>query len=119
MPNYVDVYVMAVPTENLDAYRRLAETAAKVWREHGALQYVEVVGDDVPSGVHTSFEQAVLLQPGETVVVGWAVFTSRQERDRINAAVMADPRIANVEPKSMPFDGKRMFWGGFGPLVEA
>jgi uncharacterized protein YbaA (DUF1428 family) len=118
MSRYVDVYVVPVPKKNMDAYRRLAADAGKVWREHGALEYIEIVGDDVKAGVLTSFPQAVKLADDETVVVGWIAYASRAERDRINAAVMSDPRLANYNAKTMPFDSKRMFWGGFESFVE-
>lgn len=115
MPNYVDVYVLPVPKAKLEAYRAMAELARTVWKEHGAIDYFEVVEDDVKSGVTTSFPQAVKLEKDEVVVVGWVTFASRADRDRVNAAVMADPRLSG-SPDTMPFDGKRMFWGGFGPL---
>ena len=116
---YVDGFVVPVPRKNLKVYRAMALKAAKVWREHGALEYVECVAEDVKPGQLTSFPQAVKLEDGETVVFAWVVFRSREDRDRINAAVMKDPRIAGKDPTSMPFDGKRMFWGGFDVLVEA
>ena len=119
MPHYVDGFVVPVPTKNLAAYRRMANKAGKVWIEHGALQYRECVADDVKPGKTTSFPQSVKLKEGETVVFSWIVYKSRKDRDRINAKVMADPRLAAMmDPKSMPFDGKRMFWGGFKSLVE-
>jgi uncharacterized protein YbaA (DUF1428 family) len=107
-----------VPKKNLEAYRRLARTAGKVWRDHGALEVTECVADDVKPGKFTSFPQSVKLKPGETVVFSWIVYKSRAHRDRVNAKVMKDPRIAKMmDPKSMPFDGKRMFFGGFKVLV--
>ena len=116
---YVDGYVLPVPKKNVAAYRRMAQKAGKVWRDHGALEYMECVADDVKPGKHTSFPQSVKLKPGETVVFAYIVFTSRAHRDRVNAKVMKDPRLANMmDPKSLPFDGKRMFWGGFKVLVE-
>lgn len=116
---YVDGFVVPVPTKNLAAYRSIARKAGKVWREHGALQYVECVGDDVKPGKRTSFPQSVKLKPDETVVFSWIVFKSRADRNRINKLVMADPRLAKMmDPKAMPFDMKRMFWGGFKTLVE-
>ena len=116
---YVDGYVLPVPKKNVAAYRRMAQKAGKVWRDHGALEFIECVGDDVKPGKHTSFPQSVKLKPGETVVFSWIVFKSRAQRDRVNAKVMKDPRLANMmDPKAMPFDGKRMFWGGFKVLVE-
>jgi uncharacterized protein YbaA (DUF1428 family) len=89
-----------------------------VWRDHGALEFIECVADDVKPGKHTSFPQSVKLKPGETVMFSWIVFKSRAHRDRVNAKVMKDPRLANMmDPKAMPFDAKRMFWGGFKVLV--
>jgi uncharacterized protein YbaA (DUF1428 family) len=118
--NYVDGFVVPVPTAKLPDYRKLARRAGKIWREHGALEYIECVGDDVPPGKATSFPQAVKLKAGETVVFSWIVYKSRRDRDRINKLVMSDPRLADMmDPKKLPFDGKRMFWGGFKVLVEA
>jgi uncharacterized protein YbaA (DUF1428 family) len=117
---YVDGYVLPVPKKNLQAYRRMAQTAGKVWRDHGALEFIECVADDVKPGKQTSFPQSVKLKPGETVMFSWIVFKSRAHRDRVNAKVMKDPRLAKMmDPKAMPFDGKRMFWGGFKVLVDA
>jgi len=116
--SYVDGFVLPVPIEKLPAYRRMAQKAGKIWIEHGALAYHECVADDVKPGKHTSFPQAVKLKPGETVVFAWVIYKSRAQRDKINAKVMADPRLADMmNPKQLPFDGKRMFWGGFKPLV--
>jgi len=116
---YVDGYVLPVPKKNVAAYRRMAQKAGKVWRDHGALEYIECVADDVKPGKHTSFPQSVKLKVGETVVFSWIVFKSRAHRDRVNAKVMKDPRLANMmDPKALPFDGKRMFWGGFKTLVD-
>ena len=105
--------------KNVDAYRRMAEQAGHVWREHGALEYTECIAEDVKPGEVTSFPQAVKLKDDETVVFAWIVYESREQRDTVNAAVMKDPRIASMDPKSLPFDGKRMFWGGFELLVSA
>lgn len=117
--SYVDGFVVPVPKDNLAAYRQLARKAGKIWREHGALQYIECLADDVQPGKRTSFPQAVKLKEDEVVVFSWIVYKSRKERDRINKLVMADPRLAQMmDPKSRPFDGKRMFWGGFKPIVE-
>jgi len=117
--NYVDGFVIPVPTKNLAAYRRMASLAGKVWREHGALEYIECVADDVKPGKVTSFPQSVKLKRGETVVFSWIVYKSRKDRDRVNAKVMKDPRIAPMmDVKSLPFDGKRMFWGGFKEIVD-
>ncbi len=116
---YVDGFILPVPTDKLAAYRRMARQAGKVWREHGALEYVECVADDVKPGKHTSFPQSVKLKEGETVVFAWIVYKSRKDRDRINAKVMQDPRLAAMmDPETLPFDGKRMFWGGFKTLVS-
>lgn len=115
---YVDGFVLAVPQENLAAYRRLAAKAGRVWKEHGALQYVECVADDVKPGKSTSFPQSVKLKAGEVVVFSWIVYASRAQRDRINSRAMADPRIASMKPGDMPFDPKRMFWGGFKTIVQ-
>lgn len=115
---YVDGFVLAVPEDRVGDYRRLARMAGKVWMEHGALQYVECVADDVKRGKSTSFPQAVKLKEGEVVVFSYIVFRNRRERDRVNKAVMADERITSLDPKSMPFDMKRMFWGGFKGIVE-
>jgi uncharacterized protein YbaA (DUF1428 family) len=119
MARYVDGFVLAVPKRNVPAYRRLAQKAARVWREHGALEYRECVGDDLkPKGV-VPFPRLARCKPGETVVFAWIVYKSRAHRDRVNAKVMKDPRIAKMAPKSMPFDMKRMAYGGFSTLVEA
>ena len=116
---YIDGFVVPVPKRKLDAYRRMARKAGKLWREHGALVYVEGVADDVKKGKHTSFPQSVKLKAGETVVFSYIVYTSRTHRDRVNAKVMKDPRLKPMmDPKAMPFDGKRMFWGGFKVVVE-
>ena len=119
MAHYVDGFVLPVPRGKLEAYREMAEQAGRIWKEHGALQFWECIADDVPPGKLTSFPQAVQLKDDETVVFSYIVFASREERDRINAAVMADPRLKSMmDPERMPFDGKRMFWGGFKTLVE-
>jgi uncharacterized protein YbaA (DUF1428 family) len=116
---YVDGFVVPVPKKNVAAYRRMAQTAAKVWRDHGALEYVECIADDVKPGKQTSFPQSVKLKPGETVVFAYIVYKSRAHRDSVNAKVMKDPRLAKMmDPKALPFDGKRMFWGGFKVLLE-
>lgn len=119
MACYVDGFVLPVPMGNLDAYRRMAEQAGKVWMEHGALQYWECVGDDIKLGKVTSFPQSVQLKDDETVVFAWIVYESREHRDEVNVKVMADPRLKDMmDPQNMPFDGKRMFWGGFKSIVE-
>jgi uncharacterized protein YbaA (DUF1428 family) len=119
MARYVDGFVVPVPEDNIDAYRRIARKAGNIWKEHGALEYVECVADDVKPGKVTSFPQAVKLKPDETVVFSWIVYKSRSHRDSVNAKVMKDPRLASMmDPKALPFDGKRMFWGGFKTLLE-
>lgn len=119
--NYVDGFVVPVPIKNLAAYKKVARKAAKVWREYGALAYVECVADDVKPGKLTSFPQSVKLGPDETVVFAWIVYKSRRDRDRINKAVMADPRMspeAMGGADSMPFDARRMIFGGFKTMIE-
>lgn len=119
MAHYVDGFVVPVPLHNLDAYRRMAEQAGKIWMEHGALEYWEGTADDVKPGKVTSFPQSVQLKDDEVVVFSWILYDSREHRDSVNAKVMEDPRMKDMmDPKSMPFDGKRMFWGGFKSLVE-
>jgi uncharacterized protein YbaA (DUF1428 family) len=119
MPRYVDGFVVPVPEKHLDAYRRIARRAGKVWIEHGALEYVECVAEDVKPGKRTSFPQSVKLKPGEVVWFSWIVYKSRAHRDRVNAKVMKDPRLAHMmDPKAMPFDAKRMFWGGFEVAIR-
>ncbi len=116
---YVDGFVVPVPEDKLPEYKKIARRAGKVWKEHGALEYIECVADDVKSGKRTSFPQSVKLKEGEVVVFSWIIYKSRRERDRINKKVMADPRLKDMmDPKAMPFDGKRMFWGGFKTIVE-
>lgn len=114
---YVDGFVVPVPKGNIEAYKQMAEAAGRVWKEYGALEYIECVADDVKPGKVTSFPQAVKLEDDEVVVFSWIVYESREHRDRVNAAVMDDPRIKDMGPKSMPFDGMRMFWGGFKVLL--
>ena len=115
--SYVDGFVLPVPGDKVGDYRKIARKAGKVWMEHGALQYVECVADDVQPGKLTSFPQAVKLKPGEVVVFSWILYRSRAHRDKVNKLAMADPRLASMDPASMPSDGKRMFWGGFKPIV--
>lgn len=116
---YVDGFVLPVPLKNLTAYRRMARKAGKIWREYGALAYSECVADDVQPGKLTSFPQSVKLKRDETVVFAWILYKSRKHRDRVNAQVMQDPRLAGMmNLKSLPFDAKRMFWGGFKVLVD-
>jgi len=114
---YVDGFVLAVPKQNLDAYKAIAETAGKVWKEHGALAYVECVADDVPYGELTSFPRAVQAKEDEIVVFSWIVYESREQRDAVNAKVMADPRLKEGMA-NMPFDTKRMIYGGFRSFMQ-
>jgi uncharacterized protein YbaA (DUF1428 family) len=114
---YVDGFVVAVPKQNLEAYRKMAQEAGEVWKEHGALAFVECAGDDVPHGELTSFPRAVQATDDEMVVFSWIVYESREKRDEINAKVMADPRIKGSMADA-PFDGKRMIYGGFKTIVE-
>jgi uncharacterized protein YbaA (DUF1428 family) len=115
---YVDGFVVPVPKAQLNAYKALARKAGKIWKEYGALDYHECVADDVTVGKRTSFPRSVKLQGDEVVVFSYITYKSRRDRDRINKAVMADPRLASMDPKTMPFDAKRMFWGGFKTLVR-
>ena len=117
--SYVDGFVIPVPTKNLKVYRRIAREFGKVWRDHGALAFRECVADDVKVGKWTSFPRSVKLKRGETVVWSYIVYKSRSHRDRVNAKVMKDPRMTSImNPKALPFDGKRMIFGGFKVLVE-
>ena len=115
MEHYVDGFVVPVPQSKLADYRRAAERAGKIWIEHGALQYWESIGDDVQPGKVTSFPQAVQLKDDEVIALSWVVYKNKDDRDRIAKAVMEDPQLKEVmgDPPNMPFDGKRMFWGGF------
>jgi uncharacterized protein YbaA (DUF1428 family) len=116
--HYVDGMVTPVPKAKLAEYRKMSRLCGKVWKEHGALEYVECVADDVKPGKTTSFPQAVKLKDGEVVMFSWIVYRNRRDRDRINKLVMADPRLAAMmDPKKMPFDAKRMVWGGFKQIV--
>ncbi len=116
---YVDGFVLPVPKKNLQTYRRMARQAGKIWRDHGALEFREYVAEDVKVGKWTSFPRSVKLKPGETVIFSWIAYKSRAHRDRVNAKVMKDPRLAKMmNPEVMPFDGKRMIYGGFKILVR-
>lgn len=116
---YVDGFVVPVPKKRLEAYRRMAQKAGKVWREHGALQFRECVADDVKRGKVTSFPQSVKMKAGETVFFSYIVYKSRAHRDRVLKKVMADKRITgSMKDTPMPFDAKRMFWGGFRVMVD-
>ncbi|MBB3381763.1 DUF1428 domain-containing protein [Rhizobium sp. WW22] len=115
--SYVDGFIVAVPKDKIEAYKVLAQRAGAVWREYGALSYVEAIGDDVPYGELTSFPRAVQATEDEVVVFSWITYESRQSRDSILAKVMADPRLKD-EMENMPFDGKRMIYGGFKVAIE-
>jgi len=116
---YVDGFVLPVPRANLPAYKKQAARFGKITMELGAVQYIECVEDDVKPGKLTSFPQSVKLKEGEVVVFSWILYNSKRDRDRIMKQVMADPRLKDMmDPKAMPFDGKRMFYGGFKTLVE-
>ncbi len=115
---YVDGFIVPVPKKKLAAYRSMAKKSGKIWLEHGALAFNECVADDVKVGKRTSFPRSVKLKPGETVVFSWIVYSSRGQRDRVMAKVMKDKRIAAMmETKDIPFDGKRMIFGGFKTMV--
>lgn len=119
MPRYVDGFVLPVPKKNVDAYRKIARKCGKIWLEYGALQYCECIADDAPAGKVTSFPRSVKLKPGEVVWFSWIIYKSRKQRDSINAKVMKDPRIAKMAtPAQMPFDAKRMIYGGFRIAVD-
>ena len=117
--NYVDGFVLPIPKKNMPAYRRIAKAVGKVFREHGALDYRECLADDVPVGKVTSFPRSVKLKKNETVVLSFIVYKSRKHRDAVSAKAMSDPRMAKMmDPKAMPFDGKRAIFGGFKTFVE-
>ena len=115
---YVDGYVLPVPKRNLSAYRRMASKAGKIWKEHGALEYLECVGEDLNPKMASTFPKMVKAKPGETVFFSYVVYKSRADRDRINKKVMSDPRLAKMMNSKPPFDLKRMAYGGFKPLVK-
>jgi uncharacterized protein YbaA (DUF1428 family) len=120
MSQYADGFVIPVPKNKVAAYRRMAAKAAKVWRDHGALDYKECVGDDLDAKFAMPFPRGIRTRPGETVVFSWITYKSRAQRDRINAKVMKDPRLAAMcDPKDMPFDCKRMLYGGFKVIVSS
>ena len=116
---YVDGFVLAVPKKNLKAYARMAEKAGRIWKEHGALEFRECAGEDLSAKFGIPFTKIIKAKPGETVMFSWIVFKSRAHRDRVNAKVMNDPRLAGMmDTKEMPFDVKRMAYGGFKTLVD-
>jgi uncharacterized protein YbaA (DUF1428 family) len=117
---YVDGFVTPVPKRKVAAYRRMSQRAGKVWRDHGALEFRECIADDVKWGKRTSFPRAVKQKSSETVFFAYIVYKSRAERDRVNAKVMKDKRLAGMmDPKTLPFDAKRMIWGGFKVVADA
>lgn len=116
---YVDGFVIPIPKKNVTAYRRMARVAGKVWREHGALDYKECVGDDLQVKYGLPFPKLAKTKPSETIVFAFIVYKSRAHRDRVNAKVMKDPRITSMGPEKMPFDIERMSFGGFEVLVDA
>lgn len=118
MAFYVDGFVLPIPKKNVDKYKKMAKIAAKVWMDHGALEYHECMADDVKPGKTTSFPQSVKLKAGEVVFFSWITYKSRAHRDRVLKKVMADPRL-KMDMASMPFDAKRMIWGGFKPVVSS
>ena len=120
MAHYIDGFIVPVPKRKLAAYQKLSRRSGKIWKEYGALEYVECVADDVKWGKRTSFPRSVKMKrPAETVVFAWIVYTSRAQRDRINKKVMTDPRLADMmDLKKLPFDAKRMIYGGFKTIVE-
>jgi uncharacterized protein YbaA (DUF1428 family) len=115
---YIDGFLLAVPKNKMPEYRRMSRRAGRVWREYGALEYRECVGDDLKIKMGTSFEKAAKTKPGETVVFSWIVYTSRAHRDSVNAKVMKDPRLATMMTSPMPFDAKRMSYGGFKVFID-
>jgi PhnB protein len=115
---YTDLFVVPVPKRNIETYRKQAQTFLEVWREHGALSCIEVEGDDVPAGTVTSFPRSVALKDDEAVFVGMMTYRDRAHRDEVSGKAMKDPRMASMKPETMPFDGKRMFFGGFKPFVS-
>ena len=114
---YVDGFVIPVPRKNIDRYRRMSRAAGKVWRDHGALEYRECVGDDLDAPMGKSFRRGIRVRPSETVVFSWIVYKSRAHRNAVNKRVMKDPRLAKM-PTAMPFDIKRMLYGGFRTIVD-
>ena len=115
---YVDGFVVPVPKRKVAAYKKIATLAGKIWMEYGALAYLEAVADDVPVGKRTSFPRSVKLKPGETVIFAYIVYKSRAHRDKVNAKVMKDKRLNGMDMKNMPFDGKRLIFGGFKAIVQ-
>jgi len=119
MAHYVDGYVIPVPKKSVNAYRREAQKAGKIWRDHGALEFRECVGDDLNVKMGLPFPRGIKIKPGETVIFSWIVYKSRAHRDSVNKKVMKDPRLVKMMEQPMPFDAKRMLYGGFKTIVEA
>lgn len=118
MPRYVDGFVIPIPKKSVPAYKKIATKAGKIWLEYGALQYVECIGDDLVKNFGLPFPKLAKLKPGETVVFSWIVYKSKAHRDQVNKKVMADPRLAKMGPEMMPFDAKKMSYGGFRTIVN-
>lgn len=118
MARYVDGFVIPIKKSKVEAYRRMAKKAARIWMQHGALEFHETVGDDLDVSMGKSFTRGIRAKPGETVIFSWVVYKSRAHRDRVNAKVLKDPRLANLDPLEMPFDMKRMIYGGFRMIVD-
>ncbi len=116
--NYVDGFVLPIPRNQLAAYKKMAKIAGKIWLEHGAIDYVECMADDVKDGKVTSFPKSVKLKKGEVVFFSWATYRSKKHRDQVMKKVMTDPRMSDYTEDNMPFDGMRMFWGGFKPVIR-
>lgn len=119
MAKYVDGFVIPIAKKKVKAYQAIAKIAGKVWMEHGALEYRECIGDDLKSPIGTPFPRMVKVKTGETVIFSWIVYKSKAHRDRVNKKVMKDPRLMGMDPKAMPFDSKRMSYGGFEVIVDA
>ena len=119
MPRYADGFLLAVPRRKLDTYRKISQKAGKIWKEHGALEYIECAGDDLKVKQGVPFTKAAKTKSGEAVIFSWIVYKSRADRDRVNRKVMKDPRLVSMmDPKAMPFDMKRMAYGGFRVIVD-
>jgi uncharacterized protein YbaA (DUF1428 family) len=116
--NYVDGFILPIPRKNLASYKKMATTMGKLWKKYGALNYVECMGDEVPTGKVTSFPKSVKLKKGEVVFFSWATYKSKAHRDHVMKKVMSDPSVVKMMDKDPPFDGMRMFWGGFKPVVN-
>lgn len=119
MPRYVDGFVLPLPRKNLPAYRRMATKASRIWKRLGALEYYECVGDDLNAGMGMPFPKGIRVKKGETVVFSWVIYKNRAHRDRVNAKIMKDPGIAALMQGGMPFDVKRMLYGGFKTIAIA